>query len=70
VTALGSSIARRLGAFEQVFENARLRRLELSWGGFWLTEWMQFVALSIYASTSGAPGRSARSAWSGWRRPR
>src|SRR5262249_59536051 len=43
------SMARRLGAFEQVFENARLRRLELSWGGFWLTEWMQFVALSIYA---------------------
>src|SRR5262245_1676885 len=53
VTALGSSIARRLGAFEQVFENARLRRLELSWGGFWLTEWMQFVALSIYAFDVG-----------------
>src|SRR5262249_62110237 len=53
VTALGSRIARRLGAFEQVFENARLRRLELSWGGFWLSEWMGFVALSIYAFDVG-----------------
>jgi MFS family permease len=53
VTTLGSRIGRRLGAFEQVFQNARLRRLELAWGGFWLSEWMQFVALSIYAFDVG-----------------
>src|SRR5262249_30997357 len=27
--------------------------LELSWGGFWLSEWMGFVALSIYAFDVG-----------------
>jgi MFS family permease len=36
-----------------VFREPRLRRLELAWGGFYVGEWTQFVALSIYAYRHG-----------------
>lgn len=36
-----------------VFREPRLRRLELSWGGYYLGEWAHFVALSIYAFEHG-----------------
>jgi MFS family permease len=53
VIGLGSRLAHHLGTFRQVFGNPHLRRLELAWGGYYLGEWMQFVALSIYAFKIG-----------------
>ena len=43
----------RLETLAEVFRNPRLRRLELSWGGYYLGEWTHFVALSIYAFQVG-----------------
>ena len=39
----------RLGTLADVFRNPQLRRLELSWGGYYVGEWTHFVALSVYA---------------------
>jgi MFS family permease len=43
----------RLGTLAEVFRNPQLRRLELSWAGYYLGEWTQFVALSVYAFEVG-----------------
>jgi predicted MFS family arabinose efflux permease len=43
----------RLATLAEVFRNPQLRRLELSWAGYYLGEWTHFVALSIYAFQSG-----------------
>ena len=43
----------RLETLAEVFRNSQLRRLELSWAGYYLGEWTHFVALSIYAFESG-----------------
>src|SRR5919204_2439338 len=43
----------RLFVLRQVFESPQLRRLELSWGGYYIGEWTHFVALSVYAYKSG-----------------
>jgi MFS family permease len=43
----------RLTTLADVFRNPQLRRLELSWAGFYLGEWMSFVALSVYAFDVG-----------------
>ena len=46
-----------LAAIAAVFRERRLRRLELAWAGFFVGEWMHFVALSIYAyQHDGATG--------------
>jgi MFS family permease len=43
----------RLSTLADVFRNAQLRRLELSWAGYYLGEWTHFVALSVYAFQVG-----------------
>jgi MFS family permease len=43
----------RLATLADVFRNPQLRRLELSWAGFYLGEWTYFVALSVYAFEVG-----------------
>jgi MFS family permease len=43
----------RVETLAEVFRNPRLRRLELSWAGYYLGEWTHFIALSIYAFESG-----------------
>jgi predicted MFS family arabinose efflux permease len=43
----------RLTTLAQVFRNPQLARLELAWAGYYLGEWMQFVALSIWAFGHG-----------------
>lgn len=43
----------RLSTLADVFRNPELRRLELSWAGFYLGEWTYFVALSVYAFEVG-----------------
>jgi MFS family permease len=43
----------RLSTLADVFRNPQLRRLELSWTGYYLGEWTYFVALSIYAFEIG-----------------
>jgi MFS family permease len=43
----------RLSTLTDVFRNPQLRRLELSWAGFYLGEWTYFVALSVYAFEVG-----------------
>jgi MFS family permease len=42
-----------LTTLADVFRNPQLRRLELSWAGFYLGEWTSFVALSVYAFEVG-----------------
>jgi MFS family permease len=50
----------RLSTLADVFRNPQLRRLELSWAGFYLGEWTYFVALSVYAfEVGGAAGVGA-----------
>src|SRR3990170_5248580 len=39
----------RVRSLADVFRNPQLRRLELSWCGYYVGEWMHFVALSVYA---------------------
>lgn len=46
-------LLRRLAPIAEVFRERHLRRLELAWGGFYVGEWMHFVALSIYAYRHG-----------------
>jgi MFS family permease len=43
----------QLETLREVFENPQLGRLELAWGGYYLGEWAQFVALSIWAYEHG-----------------
>src|SRR4029453_1096943 len=43
----------RLSTLADVFRNPQLRRLELSWAGYYLGEWTYFVALSVYAFQVG-----------------
>jgi MFS family permease len=43
----------RLSTLADVFRNPQLRRLELSWAGFYVGEWTQFAALSVYAFQVG-----------------
>jgi predicted MFS family arabinose efflux permease len=40
-------------AVAAVFRHPGLRRLELAWGGYYVGEWTQFVALSVYAFEHG-----------------
>lgn len=49
---LGSA-GERLATLADVFRNPELRRLELSWGGYYVGEWTHFVALSVYAFEVG-----------------
>jgi len=46
-------VGERLSTLADVFRNPQLRRLELSWAGYYLGEWTFFVALSIYAFDVG-----------------
>lgn len=43
------TVRANVAAIVAVFRERRLRRLELAWAGFFVGEWMHFVALSIYA---------------------
>jgi MFS family permease len=43
----------RLTVLADVFRNPQLRRLELSWAGYYVGEWTHFVALSVYAFAHG-----------------
>lgn len=43
----------RFATVAAVLREPRLRRVELSWAGYYLGEWAQFVALSIYAYDHG-----------------
>ena len=43
----------RLKTLAEIFRNPQLRRLELAWCGYYLGEWTQFVALSIWAFREG-----------------
>jgi len=47
------AVARQFETVVAVFREPQLRRLEFSWAGYYLSEWAQFVALSIYAYDSG-----------------
>lgn len=43
----------RVGVLGEVFRSRQLRRLELSWAGFFAGEWAHFVAVSVYAYDQG-----------------
>ena len=53
VPAVLDRAGERLAILADVFRNPHLRRLELSWAGYYLGEWLSFVALSIYAFDAG-----------------
>jgi MFS family permease len=42
-----------MATLADVFRNPELRRLELSWAGFYVGEWTYFVALSVFAFETG-----------------
>jgi predicted MFS family arabinose efflux permease len=46
----------RFSALAEVFRSRDLRRLQLAWAGFYVSEWTSFVALSIYAYDVGGAG--------------
>ncbi len=48
-----SRAGERFSTLADVFRNPQLRRLELSWAGFYVGEWTYFVALSVYAFEVG-----------------
>ncbi len=48
-----SRAGERFSTLADVFRNPQLRRLELSWAGYYVGEWTYFVALSIYAFEVG-----------------
>ncbi len=48
-----STAGERFATLADVFRNPELRRVELSWAGYYLGEWMYFVALSVYAFEVG-----------------
>src|SRR5689334_20536074 len=49
----GSAVRRHFRTVAAVFREPGLRRIEIAWGGYYLAEWTQFVALSIYAFQHG-----------------
>src|SRR5438067_8523982 len=54
--AVGQTLRGLVARFESlgdVFRSPELRRLQLAWGGFYVSEWTSFVALSIYAYRVG-----------------
>ena len=44
-----SRLGARFSALADVFRSPELRWLQLAWGGFYVSEWMSFIGLSIYA---------------------
>jgi predicted MFS family arabinose efflux permease len=46
----------RSSSLADVFRSPDLRRLQLAWAGFYVSEWASFVALSIYAYQVGGAG--------------
>ncbi len=46
----------QLSTLVDVFREPQLRRLELSWAGYYIGEWAHFVAVSIYAFSVGGAG--------------
>jgi predicted MFS family arabinose efflux permease len=42
-------LAARFSSLIDVFRSPELRWLQLAWGGFYVSEWASFIALSIYA---------------------
>jgi predicted MFS family arabinose efflux permease len=46
----------RLSSLAEVFASPDLRRLQLAWGGFYVSEWTSFIAFSIYAYRVGGAG--------------
>jgi MFS family permease len=55
---LGASrrLAARFSSLTDVFRSPELRWLQLAWGGFYVSEWASFIALSIYAYGVGGAG--------------
>jgi len=49
VGRLLNGFAARFSSLEGVFRSRALRRLQLAWAGFYVSEWASFVALSVYA---------------------
>ena len=49
-------LAARFASLADVFRSPDLRRLQLAWAGFYVSEWASFVALSIYAYRVGGAG--------------
>src|SRR5579859_4115222 len=57
--AVGRLLGRYVGRFSslaEVFTSRDLRRLQLGWAGFYVSEWTSFVAFSIYAYRVGGAG--------------
>ncbi len=48
-----SRVLARFDAIAGVFRSPELRRLELAWAGYYVSEWASFVAFSIYAYRVG-----------------
>ena len=49
-------LAVRFASLADVFRSPDLRRLQLAWAGFYVSEWASFVAFSIYAYRVGGAG--------------
>src|SRR5436190_11812931 len=49
-------LAARFSSLTDVFRSPELRWLQLAWGGFYVSEWASFIALSIYAYGVGGAG--------------
>ena len=49
-------LAARFSSLTDVFRSPQLRWLQLAWGGFYVSEWLSFIGLSIYAYGVGGPG--------------
>jgi MFS family permease len=56
VGQLFARLAARFSSLADVFRSQNLRRLQLAWAGFYVSEWASFVALSIYAYRIGGAG--------------
>jgi len=53
---LSRRLASRFSSLTDVFRSPELRWLQLAWGGFYVSEWASFIALSIYAYGVGGAG--------------
>jgi MFS family permease len=53
IRGLEHVLADQVGAVQDVFRNAELRRLELAWGGFFVVEWASLLAVSVWAYGHG-----------------